>query len=568
MQHHAEGPVRAVLLSLYSKNYPAIGESHGLSVVAGELIASIPPGHLQIRVLDMVEWGEESCDKALEFIDEIQANVLAIGLPYGTYSVLRCQYASLKSALHGPNPLIVLGGPMATYLSNEILNEVAPDAVVIVGEAELALPAVVQAWLGGRSMAGIPNLHYIDHHLGKEVLTPRFLVDISKSAPPYRAHIPGINKKGGQVYSESSRGCSWAACTFCLRGLTDVVGRGHEYRRKPADMIASDLTILRELSVTDVTFADEDFLGGSLAAAEHFVSELQQHASGAWPKFDASTTVHSIYCRRDSATEQERRRILLAKLARMGLQKVFLGIESCSPSQLRRYAKGHTREEAAAAARSLQGLGIRVEIGVILFDPLCDLNEIEDSLRFMRDNNLAQLASGISSALRLQRGSHYLIMLDKYEKKHGRKIYSDELDPDTLSYPYRFVDKSVQDFFSMVVKWNRRIRPLYYPAKSLSRFGEFGAIGTAVHSVRDATEQFRAESCDALIEALTVMQQDGGGEVVLGHRFRKAAQALAAAVQESIGALPTEQAEHPAARQALAAATDVSVATSSPASWE
>jgi radical SAM superfamily enzyme YgiQ (UPF0313 family) len=558
MHHRVEKPVNAVLVSLYSKNYPAIGESHGLSAVAGELMASMPPERLQLRVLDMVEWGEEDCSRVLRLIDEIEANVLAIGLPYGTFSVFKGQYASLRSALHGTKPLVALGGPMATYLSTEILHEVASDAIVIVGEAELALPAVVEAWQHGHSMERIPNLHYIDHVPEQDVRTQRQLVDISKTAPPYRAHIRGIHGRGGQVYIESSRGCSWAACTFCLRGLTDVAGRGHEYRRKPAELVASDLSGLWGLGITDVTFADEDFLGGPLDSAEQFISELQRHALATWPKFDASMTVHSVYCRHDSAVDLDRRRNLLAKLARMGLQKVFLGIESCSPSQLRRYAKGHTREEAAAAMRLLQGLGIRVEIGVILFDPLCNLYEIEDSLRFMRDNNLVQLASGISSELRLQKGSHYLTMLDKHEKRLGRKIYSDELNLDTLSHPYQFVDESVQDFFSMVVKWNRCVRPLYYPAKSLSRFGEFGAIGTAVHALREATEQFRAESCDALLEALTVIRQEGDGEAVLSRLFGKATQSLAAAVRESVGALPPQQAKHPVARQALAAATNAS----------
>ena len=90
-----ERPVaRAVLLTLYSGQYPAIGESHGLSVVAGSLQATVMQSRLQMRVLDMVQWGEENPARPVRAIHEVQANVLAIGLPYGTFSVLQKQFRS------------------------------------------------------------------------------------------------------------------------------------------------------------------------------------------------------------------------------------------------------------------------------------------------------------------------------------------------------------------------------------------------------------------------------------------------------------------------------------------
>ena len=550
---------QVALISLYSKQYPAIGESHGLSVVAGALEAALPADQLQMRVLDMVQWGVESSDRAVELIHEVKANILAVGLPYGTFSVFQREYPAMRSALYGSDPLVVLGGPIATYLSDRILHEIAPNAVIIVGEAEQALPAVIQAWLRRRPMADIPNLHYIDRRTSSEIRTPRRLADLAVSSLPHRAHIHSIYEKGGQIYTESSRGCSWAACTFCLRGLTDIAGRGHEYRRKQASLIASDLRALSELGITDVTFADEDFLGSPLASAEHFIDSLQLTITNS-PKFDASLTIHSVCSRRDTADERYTRQRLLAKLAQMGLQKVFLGIESCSGSQLKRYAKGHTREEAVAATRMLQQLGIRVEIGVILFDPLCTLDEVEDSLRFMRDNDLVRLASGISSELRLQKWSHYMMMLRKYEAQHNVKLCSGELDADTLSYPYTFADKSVQGFFNAVGRWNRRLHPLYYPAKSLSRFGATGAMGSAVYPLREATERFRDASCDALLQSISAIKTGADGEAVLDQCLGRAAASLAHAVLGSLSALTPEQAQHPVVQQAAAAAaTDASL---------
>jgi hypothetical protein len=550
------GAVRAVLVNLYSAKYPAIGESHGLSVVAGTLQAALPPFDLELRVLDMVQWGEENCQKIVEAIQHIQANVLAIGVPYGTFSVLRRYYQTMRAALYGDSPLVAIGGPIATYMSESILSEIAPDAVVILGEAEHAMPMLVERWLSNRKYDGLPNLHYLDSKTGASVRTPRRLADISSASVPYRGHIREIHQQGGQIFTEASRGCSWAACTFCLRGLTDVAGRSYEYRRKNAGTVASDLNTLRRLGVTDVTFADEDFLGGSLAEGEAFVNSLEAAISGS-PRFDASLTVHSVYSRRDSATDRSRRVALLAKLANMGLQKVFLGIESCSASQLKRYAKGHTREEAAAAADLLRDLGMRVEIGVILFDPLCTLGEVKESLIFMREHGLAGLASGLSSCLRLETGSHYVALLENYERQHDMELYSRQLDPDTLSYPYSFVTPDVHEFVDAVEFWNARLHPLYYPAKSLSRFGAGGALGENVRPLRQATQQFRVDSCDAMLAAIDAV--NGGDDVreVLGAVFGKAAEALASALLASLRNAPSASlARHPVVRQALRTAED------------
>jgi Radical SAM superfamily len=546
--------VRAVLVTLYSVKYPAIGESHGLSVVAGALHTAFQPLDLQLRVMDMVQWGEEKCDRIVEAIHQNHANVLAVGMPYGTFSVLRTHYQAMRCALYGDNPLVLVGGPIATYMSESVLNDIDPEAIVIVGEAEYAAPLLVDRWLHRRSYADVPNVHYIDRVTGAAIRTPRQLADIGKGPKPYRGHVQNISKQGGQIFAETSRGCSWAACTFCLRGLTDVTGRSHEYRRKDVAIVASDLGTLHELGITDVTFADEDFLGGPLTESESFIDSLEA-AISASPGFDASLTVHSVYSRRDSTAERRRRTALLAKLADIGLQKVFLGIESCSPSQLKRYAKGHTRDEAAAAALLLQQLGIRVEIGVILFDPLCTLDEVEESLVFMRNHSLAALASGLSSCLRLQTASHYCKLLDKYEKQHGLKLFSRKLDPDTLSYPYNFLHPSVQDFVDAVQHWNICLHSLYYPAKSLSRFGAGGALGEAVHPLRDATQMFRDQSCDALLAAIGAVKQGGDPRAVLAELFSKAAGSLASAVLTSLRETPSASlARHPVVQQALGAA--------------
>ncbi|TCB96492.1 B12-binding domain-containing radical SAM protein [Micromonospora zingiberis] len=551
-----ERPLRMLTVALYSERYPAIGENHGLSAVSGA-VGAAAGDELSVSSIDMVEWGEENADRLIDAINEVRPHILGIGLQYGTFSFFKENYARLRRATGQNDPLIIVGGPLATYLSDRILEEVASDAVVVVGEADEALPRLVQSWMrGDTDWSEVPNLRYRDRaESQRHVRTNRRLVNLEEIPRPARGHLKNIIALGGEIFVETSRGCSWAACTFCLRGLTDIQGRGHEYRRKPPSLVAEELCEVAELGVRDVTIADEDFLGGHLDDTERFVHGLLAQPLPEM-RFDASLTVHSVCTRRDSAESKARRLALLQALVGAGLQKVFLGIESCSPAQLKRYAKGHTRAEAAEAAAILRSLGVRVEVGVILFDPLCGLDEIEDSLRFMREHNLASVASGISAELRLQDGTHYLALLRQHEARTGVALHSGVLDPDTLTYAYTFADPDVQRLHRTVKSWNERLHSLYYPAKSLSRFGSSGALGGLVHEMRKATNIFRDETCDAIIAAIGGWRKGADYQVALDLALADAGRNLADSVIENLGAESAAD-THPVIRRALTAAHNI-----------
>lgn len=211
-----------------------------------------------------------------------------------------------------------------------------------------------------------------------------------------------------------------------------------------------------------------------------------------------------------------------------------------------------------SAVRRLQELGIRVEIGVILFDPLSTLDEIEDSIRFMQASGLTFLASSVSSELRLQVASGYVRLLKNHERKFGVQLMDRIVDPDTISMGHKFADDSVKYLFTTVKSWNARIYPFYYPAKSLTRFGTTSAIGESAHSLRQAIEQFRYQNAEAILRALEAVRSghdpDGAMEGVMSPAVR----ALAASIHQALDSLDPAVAEHPVVRGTLAAADTVS----------
>jgi hypothetical protein len=528
----ARGEARVLILGLFSERYPAIGESHGLSVIAGALEAHLGQRLRELMVIDMVAHGVESCGEILPRIGAFRPNVLGIGLQYGTWSVLQHEYAGLRSCLDDPR-LVVFGGPLATYEGDRLLDDVDDTAVVVEGEGDEAFPRVVDAWLHGRSFDGIPNCRWHCGERGERMASPRRLVDPTHVPPPHRGHIGEIAEREAQVFVEASRACSWAACTFCLRGLTDVEGRPREHRRFPLSRLAADLTALATEGVRSFTFADEDFLGGAAGEQDAFVEGLAEVMDRLDRRFsfDVSTTVRSVFRDSDAPEEGRDRAARLRLLREAGLSKVFLGIESGSASQLRRYAKGHLPSECVGAARRVLDSGARLELGFIMFDPLCQLGEVIENVELLQRHGLEGHVSSLTNELRVQGGSRYVAILRRHERELGRRLFDRDVDPDTLTHRCRYLDQDVTEVVRTVRRWNDHLRPLVYPVKNLTRYGATGALGVHAAAARRSLAGFRRAQAQALMllaqgagAAATCLLEDG--HAALAHDFLEVTSSL------------------------------------------
>jgi len=320
-------------------------------------------------------------------------------------------------------------------------------------------------------------------------------------SPPYRQHLRDSISQGIQVYAEASRGCSWAACTFCLRGLTDLKGTAREYRRLPFDRLRTDIRNLRALGADQLTFADEDFLGGDPNSMSELV-EIMAHLRAEIPErplsFDVSATTRSIVDESDDLTEASHKIARLRKLKDAGLNKVFLGVESGSPTQLKRYAKGHTPTEIVAACNAVLQAGIKLELGFIMFDPLCTPGEIVENTTFLLDNGLAVYVSGPTNELRLQVGSRYVNVLTRAERQLGQQLFKREVDPNTLSHEYQYANSESGALASEVRDWDRVVHPFVYATKGLTRHGTGVLQSGEHHGLKSLLGRYREDCLRAL----------------------------------------------------------------------
>jgi len=165
---------------------------------------------------------------------------------------------------------VVLGGPLATTLPQELL-QVSQADFIVVGEGERTIVNLVSAIEHSDSFADIKGVAYKE---GNQIVATgpvepianldtipfpaRHLLDMKRYL---RNHFKSFGlkiKELGEIRSTNlitSRGCSYS-CTFCFKGMWGNKWRG----RSPANIVAEMELLYRTYSVNGFFFNDDTFV--------------------------------------------------------------------------------------------------------------------------------------------------------------------------------------------------------------------------------------------------------------------------------------------------------------------
>jgi hypothetical protein len=355
-------------------------------------------------------------------------------------------------------PVVLLGDVLPTFAFREILA-LFPEVICVVGEGETALRALVRSIVEpGRSRAEtlsrIPNLAFMSQ--GTLVLTKRFQEDPKALLKPDRRFVDWTLRQGGILRIEGSRGCGWSRCQFCC--VKSKYGAGG-WRPFPISHILDQLAELSSAGVRGPYFTDEDFLGGdterALSLAESIIHAKRDGAIAAQMSFLISARTNDI-----ASCAGER---ALDALKRAGLREVFVGVESGSSAQLRRYGKRVTPDLNKHALGVLRKLGLQIDIGYILFEPETTFDELKINAQYLYELDLVDHYSRSIKDLRVQ-------PLTGLAEKYARKgIISGALDLNTLRYPARYTDERVAWVRDKFVEFETEGMEEIYSLQSLCR---------------------------------------------------------------------------------------------------
>lgn len=358
------------------------------------------------------------------------------------------------------NKSILFGGSIATAASRELFNLFGRNyskLYIFIGEGEVPLLQFIRYQRGELKLIEVPSLIWKNENTLIE--NPQAVDSLSDfHEPPVLTDeiLTAVNDGGGVLFLEGlSRGCEHD-CTFCYLRMLRISGVPR-VRYFPPLRIIETIKYLGSKNFSDlmVRFTDENFFGGRTCEEMYyrmnqaliFAKNLERIDSHI--HFGIDIRADSLFNLKDTNKLRDLRQEVWQMLVQSGLIYVYIGVESFSAAQLRRYGKSLDIFTIKRSIEILQKLEIRFTIGLIAFDPLMNLSELIENIKFIEVNNLLGNISSISKEMRIQRGTPYYKMANK--KGMTLTLSQDDL----VFYDYRpedYIDSRMSKIVS-VMRW-------------------------------------------------------------------------------------------------------------------
>lgn len=350
----------------------------GVLYIAAWLRKNLPD--VQLNAVDGIQRGYK---RTIEQIKDFHPDVL--GISFYTPVALSAYKLTNEVKELFPKTLVVLGGPHATALPEEVLEKSMADAVAI-GEGEQTMFELVCMFdksgkdpraMDYHQICGLA--YWVDGQI--KLSPPRTFIDNIDTIPfPARDLLDMKEYSGWYVHKRLpetkmlvSRGCPYH-CTFC----SDVVWKSSKpwVRLRSPKNVADEIEVLaKEYGIKEV-MDDSDEFNNSVSHALAICEEMQRRRLDipwktqlrAWPLPEK----------------------LVKAMAEAGCWYVHLGVESGNPETLRGINKQITVEQVFEACRLLKKYNIQVLGLFMLFNvwedggQLCyeDVQKTRNTLHF------------------------------------------------------------------------------------------------------------------------------------------------------------------------------------------
>lgn len=353
------GPEREENLSLRYLSASLLAAGHDATIAAFDSLEDLPKVVKQVRGVD------------------------AVGLSL-CFQVRAREFLSLAAALRlfAPRVKIVVGGHYATCAAEDLLAHHPDLNVIVLHEGERTLVELANTSFDQTEFPNIAGLAYRDGN-GVRRSAPRpKLAELDTLPFPDRRGAIRTHAGVPTAYLMGSRGC-YSSCDYCCIATLHRVAPGPKFRQRSVENVADEMAALyHDRGVRHFVFHDDNFLVHSIS---HNHQRLDAFTA-AFASRGMGRIGFTIKCR-----PSEVERSVFEKLARMGLLRVFLGIESGSARGLvsiGRHGSGRGREadlaEGEAALRLCHELGISIQYTLMCFHPDATAATVRDDLAFFR----------------------------------------------------------------------------------------------------------------------------------------------------------------------------------------
>ncbi len=350
-----------VVLQFTNNNSPSDRIFEHLGV--GYIAAYLRQHGYSVKIVDQ-NLLQQNLDGIIQKVITERPFLVGIACYQSAFTVLQEFARTVKKSL--PEIHLAMGGVFATNSYQNIFREIPELDSIILGDGEETFTNLADALLNDENWQTISHLTYPDDpaHLTK---SPKYDTDITTLPDPARDTLPVVIERSLFPTISASRGC-YGNCSYCSITIQNRKRRCREM----ISVIDEMERLFKDYRADYFYFIDDTFIGGSkkdYQRIEEFARELEQRKL---------PFQFSIECRANEVDA-----ILLRKLQKIGLYSVFLGLESGYQPTLDMFRKGITVEQNITAVKTLNELGIRYNIGFIMFHPFTTLQEVEANLNFL-----------------------------------------------------------------------------------------------------------------------------------------------------------------------------------------
>ena len=459
-EYNPISPVRTLFASTFSfKHGAAVGESLGSEVIAGHLKGEM--GNLVD--VDHVDFQlDPNVSDLVERIQREKPYILGISVKIGAVNQVKRLVDEVNKLPmeEAEKPVIVMGGVVPTFAAIKLLKRF-PNIIMANGEGEDIIIGLVEVIKGNKLLSQVPGIVFMEND--NLLSIPRLRFDLSKRHLPARITTKRIQEElGGMVWAEASRGCD-GNCTFC--SVREIHGGGFK-GSIPPEQVVDELEQLSKMGINLVSYTDDDF-GGDPERTLEIADEIIRRNLNI--NFTVSTRADHIWTERlprlaenrgitNLEAYNDRLRFIQKQLFKAGLTRVFIGLESGSTTQLKRYGKRISVKGNYRALEILRDIGIDVVAGYIPIDQLMSLKELMENLQFLRKTKMYLKVTNPLSVMRVQAGSPYLRLLE------NRGLLGEQTE-DLVFYNAEFEDKRVQKIAELSNRWVNDMYELIFGLK-------------------------------------------------------------------------------------------------------
>lgn len=222
-------------------------------------------------------------------------------------------------------------------------------------------------------------------------------------------------------------------------------------RNVSEEQILKQIIELDKIGVKMPYFTDEDFIGGNFDRAISIAEKISEAKRNGI----ISQDMNFYFNTRAADVINPRWAELSSVFMEAGLNQVFVGIESGSKEQLKRFKKPTSVENNKKCLDILEQNGFNIEVGYILFDPYSTVKELKESLDFFDKTRLYNKRVYLIDNLKITPFSKF------HDMAYTKQLALSPLNVQTVSYDYEFEDAKVQKIWNTASKWKRNVEKKY-----------------------------------------------------------------------------------------------------------